>query len=64
VSAEERETVAAMEREWPCWQVWTVHKVVGGTTWCARRRDDEKHVLNAGSATELAERLTDAAAQR
>jgi hypothetical protein len=64
VNAEERETIAAMEREWPRWQVWTVHKVVGGITWCARRRDDEKQVINAGSATELAERLTDAADQR
>ena len=42
-------------------QVWTVHKVVGGTTWCARRRDDERRVLNAGSAQELAEQLEEAA---
>jgi hypothetical protein len=54
--------VAAMEREWPRWQVWTVHKVVGGTTWCARRWDDETQVLNAGSADELVERLVEAAA--
>lgn len=60
--AEERQTIAAMEREWPRWQVWTVHKVVGGTTWCARRWDDEKQVINAGSAQELAEYLEAAAA--
>ena len=53
--------VAAMEREWPRWQIWTVHKVVGGDTWCARRWDDEKQVLNAGSAQELAEALEEAA---
>jgi hypothetical protein len=54
------EIIAAMEREWPRWQIWTVHKVVG-TTWCARRWDEEKQVLNAGSAQELAEALEEAA---
>jgi hypothetical protein len=51
------EIVAALEREWPRWQVWVVHRAVGGPVWCARRWDDHGQVLNADSATELAEQL-------
>jgi hypothetical protein len=54
--------VAALEREWPRWQCWVVNRVVGGPVWCARRWDDHGQVLNAGSATELAERLEETAA--
>jgi len=46
--------MAALERDWPDWQVWTVRKYIGGTAWCARRRDDHRRVLTAGSADELA----------
>lgn len=51
------EIVAALERDWPQWQVWVVHRVYGGPVWCARRWDDERQVLNAGSPDELAEYL-------
>lgn len=51
------QALAALERDWPHWQVWVVRRVVGGPVWCARRRDDHKRVLNAGSAGELAEYL-------
>jgi len=44
-------------------QIWTVHRVVGGTVWCARRRDDHKKVLNTDSAEHLAEYLEDEASQ-
>jgi hypothetical protein len=64
VNDTERQTIAAMEREWPAWMVWVVQRVQGGPIWCARRRDDEGHVLNAGSPTELAEALTAAEGQR
>ena len=47
-------TVAALEAEWPLWEVWLVRQYIGGTAWCARRRDDHKVVLNAYSAAELA----------
>jgi hypothetical protein len=56
------QVIAALEREWPKWQIWVVHRVVGGPVWCARRWDDEKRVLNAGSADELVEYLEEAAA--
>jgi hypothetical protein len=49
--------VVELERQWPNWQVWYVPRVVGGTVWCARRWDDERHVLNAGSPEELSEYL-------
>jgi hypothetical protein len=41
--------------------VWTVHRLIGGTTWCARLRDDHKRVLNAGSPEHLSEYLEDEA---
>ena len=55
--------VAALERDWPDWQVWYVPKAIGGITWCARRWDDEKHVLNADSADELEGMLEDEASR-
>ena len=53
--------VAQLEADWPRWLIWVVHKAVGGITWCARRWDDEKTVLNAASPDELAEMLEDEA---
>jgi len=47
--------IVELERKWPAWQVWYVPKALGGFIWCARRWDDEHHVLNAGSAESLAD---------
>jgi len=55
--------VAVLERDWPNWQIWVVHKAVGGTIWCARRWADESNVLNADSADELTELLEKEAGQ-
>ena len=55
------EIVAELEAEWPLWQIWVVPRAVGGTIWCARRWDDERHVLNAASPDELADMLEDEA---
>ena len=49
--------LAQLQADWPNWEVWIVRKVIGGPTWCARRRDDHKKVLNADSAEHLAEYL-------
>jgi hypothetical protein len=49
--------VARLEADFPDWQCWYVPLALGGTTWCARRWDDEKRVLNADSPDELVERL-------
>jgi hypothetical protein len=52
--------VAKLEADWPAWQCWTVSTWDGhrrGTIWCARRWDDERRVLNASSAEELASDL-------
>jgi len=49
--------VAALERDWPDWQIWVIHPALGGIIWCARRWDDEKQVLNADSPDELADYL-------
>jgi len=51
------EVVAKLEADWPDWQFWTVPRAIGGTLWCARRRDDEKRVLQAPSPDELVERI-------
>jgi len=49
------EMVAALERDWPEWQIWTVPRAAGGTIWCARRWDGTGRVLNAHSPDELIE---------
>jgi hypothetical protein len=49
--------VAALERDWPNWQVWYVPKAIGGMTWCARRWDGQGELLNADSPDELADYL-------
>jgi len=54
-------TVAKLEADWPDWQVWVVFRAIGGTTWCARRWDNERQVLNADSPDELVEFLHKAA---
>lgn len=55
--------IAAMELEWPQWQVWVVVPAVSPKVWCARRWDDvdavPAKVLNAGSSIELAEQIED-----
>jgi hypothetical protein len=53
----EQDKVAALELDWPRWQIWVVPRVVGGTVWCAHRWDGTGHVLNAGSTDRLAEQL-------
>jgi hypothetical protein len=45
------------------WQIWVVHRVVGGPVWCARRWDDEHCVLNAYSPEELVECLEEQASE-
>jgi hypothetical protein len=55
--------VATLEHDWPNWQIWVIHKAVGGITWCARRWDDESNVLNADSADHLTELLEKEAGQ-
>ena len=54
------QTVAALERDWPHWQIWVVHRVVGGPVWCARHRDGTGKVLNEYSPEHLVEYLEDA----
>ena len=49
--------IAGLERDWPRWQVWVVPVYIGPDTWCARRWDDHKRVLNADSAQALVEQL-------
>lgn len=49
--------LAQLQADWPDWQIWIVHRHIGGPVWCARRRDDHKRVLNADSAEHLAEYL-------
>ncbi len=57
-------TIAELERDWTNWQIWIVHKVIGGPVWCARRYEDRDavpaRVLNADSPEHLAEALEEA----
>ena len=49
--------LAQLQSDWPNWQIWIVRKLIGGTTWCARRRNDDHKALNADSPEHLAEYL-------
>ena len=55
--------VADLEHDWPRWQIWVVHRYIGGPLWCARRWDDEKRLLHADTPDQLAEYLEDEAAR-
>ena len=56
--ATEREAITALERDWPAWQIWTVHHAVSRhTTWCARRWDGTGKTVNAYTPAHLAEYL-------
>jgi hypothetical protein len=48
------EALKALTADWPLWEVWLVHRHIGGTLFCARRWDSSGHTLNADSAEELA----------
>jgi len=52
--------LAQLQSDWPNWQIWIVYRLIGGPTWCARRRDDHRKVLNAGSPEHLIEYLEEA----
>jgi hypothetical protein len=49
--------VAELERDWPRWQIWVIHKAIGGQIWCARRWDCTGQTINADSPDELTEQL-------
>lgn len=57
------EAVAELERDWPLWQIWVVHRYIGGPVWCARRWDGTGRVLNAGCPEHLVEYLEDEASR-
>jgi hypothetical protein len=59
------ETVTALERDWPNWQIWVVPRVEGGPVWCARRWDWQPGdpVLNEDTVQHLAEALEKVAEQ-
>jgi hypothetical protein len=60
------EIVAALEHDWPNYQIWVIHKAIGGTTWCARRwdaGDNGMAAINADSPEELVELLEDEASR-
>jgi hypothetical protein len=56
------EIIKRLEADWPRWQIWVVPVYIGPDTWCARRWDGGKPVLNADSPDELVEYLEEAAA--
>jgi hypothetical protein len=63
----EARAVAALEREYPTWQIWTVETWSGlqrGTVFCARRWDGAGQVLNADTAGELRRYLEAEAGRR
>jgi hypothetical protein len=52
--------VAALEREYPAWQIWVVRRVYGGPVWWARHWDGSGKTINAGSSEDLAGYIAEA----
>ena len=52
--------ISQLEADWPHWEVWVVHRYIGGDLWCARRRDNHRRLLHADTSDQLAEYLEDA----
>ena len=46
-----------LERVFPGWKVWVVHRAVGGPLWCARRWDENGPVLNEATPEALGEQM-------
>lgn len=57
------EIAAELAADWPNWEIWAVHRVIGGAVWCARRHGWQPGdiVLNASGPEELTELLEDQA---
>ncbi len=55
--------ITRLEATWPAWQVWVVHRLIGGPVWCARRWDDDGRppatLINVSSADDLAEAIAE-----
>jgi hypothetical protein len=49
--------VTAMEHDWPDYQIWVVHRYIGGPVWCARPWNGQGQTLNAASPDELADQI-------
>jgi hypothetical protein len=47
------EMIALIESRHPGWQVWTVHRYIGGILWCARKHGERTARFDASSAQEL-----------
>ena len=54
------EIIRQLQADWPHWEVWVVHRYIGGDLWCARRRDNHRQLLHADTSDGLAEYLEDA----
>jgi hypothetical protein len=52
--------ISQLEADRPHWEVWVVHRYIGGDLWCARRRDNHHRLLHADTSDQLAEYLEDA----
>ena len=57
------EAVAELERDWPLWQIWVVHRYIGGPGWGARRWDGTGRGLKAGCPEDPGGDLGDGAAR-
>jgi hypothetical protein len=57
------EELTALREHWGAtWEIWIVPLTAGGETWCARRHDNHRKVLNAYAPEHLAEYLAEAEA--
>ncbi len=63
MTTETDKALAALREQWgERWEVWVVHRVIGGAVWCARLHDNHGKVLNAYRPEHLAEYMAEAEA--
>ncbi len=52
-----QQRIMELEDQFPAWQVWIVHRYIGGDQWCAKHRTVEKVWRYADKPEDLADDL-------
>jgi hypothetical protein len=52
--------IKRLEKAYPGWMCWVVHRVIGGPVWCGKRWDGTGQAVNADSPEHLSEYIREA----
>jgi hypothetical protein len=56
----EQAEITKLERRYPAYMVWIVHRVYGGPVWCAKRHDGRGESINADTPDHLSSYISEA----